>query len=71
MQAQVECYAGVEYPTEPRALYWDGQRLEISAVLARWREPEQLGFRVQTRELQVFDLIYHLQGDSWEAQPIG
>jgi len=66
----VECLSSSAYPERPLALTWDGQRLEVAAVLSQWRTPEALFFRVQTRDGRLFDLAFSLAGNSWQIQPI-
>jgi len=62
----VECYAGSVYPERPRAFYWEGARLEVEAVLSSWHIPQGRRFRVQTVDLQVFELVYHQAEDDWQ-----
>jgi len=67
----VESYSGIEYPETPRALYWHGERLEISEILGSWRTPDGKGFRVQTEDQQVFELFYAEDKQEWIiGQPI-
>ena len=66
----VECRSDSEYAERPIALTWEGQRLEVAEVLARWRTPDERGFRVQTSDGQTFQLTYREAGDEWQIQPI-
>jgi hypothetical protein len=61
----VECYSGYEYPERPRAFHWQGQRMEVKAVLQTWRTPQGKRFRVQTENMQVFELVYIEPEDDW------
>lgn len=61
----VECYSGGEYAERPRALHWQGARLEIAEVMQNWRTPHGKGFRVRTVDDRVFDLVYQAQIDAW------
>ena len=36
----VECHSGFTYAERPVALTWEGQRLEITRILAEWHSPE-------------------------------
>ena len=54
----VECHSGSTYADEPIALTWEGQRLEIVAISARWRSPQARHFRVRTSNEQEFELAY-------------
>lgn len=48
MTLAVECYSGSQYAERPTALTWEGERLEITAIVKRWRRPEERCFRVRT-----------------------
>lgn len=61
----VECYSGGEYADQPRALLWQGARLEVAQVLQRWRSPEGKGFLVSTADGRIFELTYQVQADAW------
>jgi hypothetical protein len=65
MSEIVECYSGSVYPERPTALHWQGQRLEIEKVLQAWHTPQGRRFRVQTADLQVFELVYQEAEDDW------
>ena len=65
----VECHSSSAYPERPLALTWEGQRLEIIAILSQWRTPEALWFRVQTRDLRTFDLAFFEAEARWQIQP--
>jgi hypothetical protein len=66
MSEQVECYSGSVYPERPTALHWQGQRLEIVQVLGAWHTPLGRRFRVQTADLQLFELLYRQAEDDWQ-----
>lgn len=44
----VECYSGYTYAQEPRAFIVSGRRYEISRIIARWRTPSGLAFRIES-----------------------
>jgi hypothetical protein len=48
MDELVECHSGSEYAERPTSLYWQGERLEVSEVINRWRTPDGIVFRVNT-----------------------
>jgi hypothetical protein len=50
------------------AFYWDDQRLRVSEIIASWRLPEGLHFRVLTECGQLFELFYHVSQDAWTIQ---
>jgi hypothetical protein len=66
----VESYAGASYPTEPRALWWAGQRHVVTQILARWRTPAGPGFRIQTEDGAQFQVEYNTVGDRWRIQQL-
>jgi hypothetical protein len=66
----VECRSDSNYAERPLSLIWEGQRLEIAEILARWRGPAEKGFRVQTADKQVFELTYREVPDEWTVQQI-
>jgi hypothetical protein len=61
----VECYSGGEYAERPRALHWEGARLEVAEVLQSWRSPEEVRFRVRTVNDRIFGLVYTIETDAW------
>lgn len=65
MIEQVECRSEVTYAERPTAINWQGQRLSVSEVLASWRVPEGVRFRVRTENDQVFELVYDEASDIW------
>jgi hypothetical protein len=64
----VECLSSASYPGEPIALTWAGQRRQVAVILKRWRTPEGIGFRVQTSDDLVLDLMYDIAG-TWHIDP--
>jgi hypothetical protein len=51
-------------------VHWQGERLEVEAVLQSWRDPQGRGFRVRSVGGQVFDLFFDLVTDSWRIEEI-
>lgn len=70
MTLAVECYSGSQYAERPTALTWEGERLEITAIVKRWRRPEERCFRVRTRDQRLFDLFYNEALDQWRINPL-
>ncbi|MEW6030889.1 MAG: hypothetical protein ACOYZ8_07395 [Chloroflexota bacterium] len=66
----VECRSDSDFADRPLALVWQGRRLEIAEILARWRGPGEKGFRVKTADGQAFELTYREIPDEWHIQPI-
>ena len=65
MDKPVECRSEVTYAERPTAVSWQGQRLLVGEVLASWRVPEGVRFRVRTEDDQVFELVYDEARDIW------
>jgi putative sterol carrier protein len=66
----VECHSESEYAEQPVALTWDGQRLEVAEIVARWRTPGEKRFRVRASDGQAFELAYRLRDDEWRVHPL-
>jgi hypothetical protein len=66
----VECLSGSMYAERPLALRWEGERLEIEAILSQWRTAEERWFRVRTRDGRTFDLAYNEGEEGWKIHPI-
>lgn len=63
----VVCYSGYTYAERPIAVRWEGRRLAIEAIEARWRIPGGQGFRVCTEDGQVFELFYGELDGEWSV----
>jgi hypothetical protein len=66
--ARVECYSGLEYADRPRAVWWQGARVEVEIVEAEWRSPEGKGFRVRLISGQTLDLFFSTRTNEWSIQ---
>jgi hypothetical protein len=64
---QVEAYAGASYPERPTAVWWQGQRLDVTQVLRSWRTPDGLHFLVEIAEIGRAELIYQDE-DGWRME---
>jgi len=64
----VECRSDAEYAERPLSLIWQGCRLEIAEIFARWRGPGEKGFRVKTVKGLAFELTYLEISDDWHIQ---
>ena len=51
-----------------QALTWQGERLEVIEIFARWRTPNGLGFRVRTTQEMIFELFYDEVLDTWQIK---
>jgi|COG998Drversion2_1049125.scaffolds.fasta_scaffold2218977_1 hypothetical protein len=68
MVEEVESYAGYDYPERPRALVWEGRRLEVSEILSQTRQPQGNWFRVRTGDDRIFELFYDRAEDNWRVE---
>jgi len=62
---RVECHSGSTYGERPIALHWEGERLPIVEIEARWRLPDGRKFRVRVEDERTFELYYVEQVDEW------
>ena len=66
----VECRSDSSFAERPLAITWQGRKYEIAEIFARWRGPEEKGFRVKTVDGQAFEITYREIPDEWHVQPI-
>ncbi len=66
----VECHSGFEYAERPTALRWEGERLEITEILAQWQSPGGKRFQVRVSDGRLFELFYDEHVDSWKIDQI-
>jgi hypothetical protein len=64
----VECYSGQTYAERPLALYWEGERFEITEILSRWRSPGEIYFLVRIEDGRIFQLVYYDTEDVWSIE---
>jgi len=67
MICQVETYSGSRLHERPRRFTWMGAWLEVAAVRAQWRGPEELHFELVAADGGVFRLTYHFLRDEWRV----
>jgi hypothetical protein len=63
---RVECHSGYTYGERPIAFHWEGERLLIVEIQARWRLPDGRKFRVRVEDDRIFELYYLEQTDEWQ-----
>jgi hypothetical protein len=68
MQPLVECHSEYQYAERPSAFTWNGERIVISEIIARWRSPRGMHFRVSTTTQGIFELSYLELEGTWEVQ---
>ncbi len=67
MGQKVECYSGHTYAQEPRHFVVDNERLAVSEVCRRWREPTGPRFEVLADNGARYVLAYDEAGGSWSV----
>lgn len=66
---KVECLSGQTYADRPIAIIWDGMRLPVQSIQARWRFPGGRRFLIKTEDERSFKLNYYEYTDVWSIQP--
>ena len=66
---KVEAHSGYTYGERPVALHWQGERLPVTEIESRWRNPSGRGYRVRTSDGLTFDLFYEEATDEWSIDP--
>lgn len=67
MSNSVICRSDSAYAERPLAFFWQGRRIEIVSILARWRTPEGRRFLVKTQEFGLFNLCYDEHNKTWQV----
>jgi len=68
MNDQVYCRSDSKYAERPVAMMWEGEKLEIKDILASWRTPDGISFRVLAVNEQLFNLHYSESIDNWQIE---
>jgi hypothetical protein len=66
----VECRSDSTFAERPLSITWMGCKYEVAEIFARWRGPDEKGFRVKTTDGQAFEITYREIPDEWDVQPI-
>ena len=66
----VEYRSDSTFAERPLSITWMGCQHEVAEIFARWRGPDEKGFRVKTTDGQAFEITYREIPDEWEVQPI-
>lgn len=64
----VECHSSATYAERPIAFQWTEERLEVDAILSRWRTQFGRGFRVRAAGGREFTLFYDEGEDRWTIE---
>lgn len=64
----VECIASSAYPGDPRAVHWEGRRIEIERVVAQWRTPQGICYRAAATDGLTFVLCYDETAQHWQIE---
>ena len=62
---KVECHSSFAYIDRPIAFYWEGKRLPITEIEARWRLPDGHRFQVRVEDSRTFELYYDEPNNEW------
>ena len=67
---QVETYSGARLHERPRRFTRGAHWLEVRQILDRWRDPQQLHFKVVAEDRRIYLLSYHFLREAWAMQPL-
>ncbi len=67
MEVRVECYAGHRGEETPRALAFDGRRVEVAEVLDRWLSPDHRYFKVAGDDGARYILRHDVATGRWRV----
>lgn len=65
---QVFCRSGYEFAERPTAFIWEGERIQINELVARWRTPDGKRFLVQTVDNRIFTLVFIESSAVWRIE---
>lgn len=65
MPDKVECRSDTSYAGEPTAIFLRGKRKPVLQVIASWKIPQGIGYRVITEDMIVYDCVYSEVEDTW------
>ncbi len=64
----VECRSDHAYLGYPVAFTWQGERLEVEAVISEERSPQGYRYKVRTKDYGMFTLKYDIIADKWSVE---
>lgn len=67
-RTEVRCYAGYKADERPTSLLVDDREVQVRTMLASWREPDYLYFKLETDDGRVHELRHHEHEDYWEVR---
>ena len=65
---QVFCRSGHEFAERPTAFIWEGKRLHIDTLVARWRTLYGKRFLVKTIDDRIFTLVFIESSAAWRIE---
>jgi hypothetical protein len=65
---QVFCRSGHEFADRPTAFIWEGERLQIDELVARWRTPYGKRFLVRIGGNRIFTLVFFESSATWRVE---
>jgi hypothetical protein len=70
MPDTVECRSDTSYAGEPVAIYLHGERIPVLQVVASWRTPQDICYRVITFGMKIVDCNYSEIDDAWTINEV-
>jgi len=70
VRPSVECHSGFAYAERPTAIFWEGQRHEVTEIDSQWRIPGGRCFRIRIKDGRAFELAYSEMKDEWHINPV-
>ena len=65
MPDKVECRSDTSFAGEPVALFIHNRREPVLQVLATWRTPQVISYRVMAANMKIYDCSYSEADDNW------
>lgn len=64
----VRCWASSRAAERPLSFLLGENEIKVRAVLATWREPDYLYFKVETDDGRIYVLRHHEYEDLWQVK---
>ncbi len=66
--AEVRCFAGYKADERPTGFRVGHREIEVVKILASWREPDHLCFKVEAPDGIIYELRHHEYEDRWQVR---
>jgi hypothetical protein len=67
-RVKVKCYAGYQGEETPRSFSSNGEEIEVTEVVDRWRTPDHRYFRVKGKDGGLYILRHDISSGEWDAR---